>query len=146
MRDASSKSAIGWPGILIDPSGLVLTNHHVVEEAQRPVVQLADGRRFVAKDVKSDPRSDLAILQFDSPVPLPVALLGDSNRLRVGDWILTLGSPPRSPPNHKHGIIGATGSKLEMAGDVRLVQTDAAINIWAVPAVHWLIYAVKWSA
>ena len=127
IRDTSSESAIG-SGILIDASGMVLTNHHVVEEAQRPVVQLADGRRFVAQDVKSDPRSDLAILQFDSPTPLPVAHLGDSNRLQIGDWILTLGSPLDLRQTVSAGIISATGRKLEMAGDVRLIQTDAAIN------------------
>jgi len=127
IRDASSESAIG-SGILIDPSGIVLTNRHVVEEAQRPVIQIADGRRFVAQDVKSDPQSDLAILQFDSPVPLPVAHLGDSNRLQIGDWILTLGSPLDLRQTVSAGIISATGRKLEMAGDVRLIQTDAAIN------------------
>lgn len=127
IRDTTSESAIG-SGILIDPAGIVLTNHHVVEEAQRPVIQLADGRRFVAQDVKSDPRSDLAILQLDSPVPLPVAHLGDSNRLQIGDWILTLGSPLDLRQTVSAGIISATGRKLEMAGDVRLIQTDAAIN------------------
>lgn len=127
IRDTSSESAIG-SGILIDASGIVLTNHHVVQEVQRPVVQLADGRRFVARDVKSDPRSDLAIVQFDSPVPLPVAHLGDSNRLQIGDWILTLGSPLDLRQTVSAGIISATGRKLEMAGDVRLIQTDAAIN------------------
>ena len=144
IRDASSESAIG-SGILIDPSGMVLTNHHVVEEAQRPVVQLADGRRFVAKDVKSDPRSDLAILQFDSPAPLPVAHLGDSNRLQIGDWILTLGSPLDLRQTVSAGIISATGRKLEMAGDVRLVQTDAAINPGSSGG-RWSISAGKWSA
>ncbi len=127
IRDTSSESAIG-SGILIDASGIVLTNHHVVEEAQRPVIQLADGRRFVAQDVKSDLRSDLAILQFESPTPLPVAHLGDSNRLQIGDWILTLGSPLDLRQTVSAGIISATGRKLEMAGDVRLIQTDAAIN------------------
>ena len=89
IRDTSSESAIG-SGILIDASGIVLTNHHVVEEAQRPVVQLADGRRFVAQDVKSDPRSDLAILQFDSPMPLPVAIsatrIGCKSAIGFSPW------------------------------------------------------------
>ena len=126
-RSEPSESALG-SGIVIDSSGIVLTNSHVVRETRRPIVQLADGRRFEAKHIQADPESDLAILQIDAPTPLPVARLGDSDRLQIGDWVLTLGSPLDLRQTVSAGIISATGRKLETAGDVRLLQTDAAIN------------------
>lgn len=121
------ESTVG-SGILIDSSGMVVTNHHVVQGMQRPVVQLADGRRFAATEVKSDPASDLAVLKIDSPTPLPAARLGDSNRLRIGDWVLALGSPLDLRQTVSAGIVSATGRRIQAAGNIRLLQTDAAIN------------------
>ncbi|MEX2560411.1 MAG: trypsin-like peptidase domain-containing protein, partial [Pirellulales bacterium] len=72
-------------GVVVDPSGIVLTNNHVVQGADEVIVQLADGREFKASDIKTDPETDLAVLRIKVPESLPAARLGDSSQLQVGD-------------------------------------------------------------
>ena len=115
-------------GVIIDPSGVVMTNYHVVEEADEMLVELADGRQFNVKDVKVDEKTDLAVLSLDSTEPLPAAKLGDSDNLRIGDWVLTIGSPFELEQTVSAGIISAKGRSVRGAGKTRLLQTDAAIN------------------
>ena len=115
-------------GVIIDPSGVVVTNYHVVEEADEMLVELADGRQFNVKDVKVDEKTDLAVLSLDSTEPLPAAKLGDSDNLRIGDWVLTIGSPFELEQTVSAGIISAKGRSVRGAGKTRLLQTDAAIN------------------
>ncbi len=115
-------------GVIVDPSGVVMTNYHVVEEADEMLVELADGRQFNVKDVKVDEKTDLAVLSLDSTGPLPVAKLGDSDSLRIGDWVLTIGSPFELEQTVSAGIISAKGRSVRGAGKTRLLQTDAAIN------------------
>src|SRR4029434_364547 len=78
-------------GVLVDPKGYILTNNHVIENAQDIIVRLSDQRKFTARLVGRDPKTDLAVLKVDAPSPLPVAELGDSNQLRVGQWAIVIG-------------------------------------------------------
>ncbi len=73
-------------GVIVDPKGYILTNNHVIENAREITVRLSDSRKFPAKLVGRDPKTDLAVLKVDAPAPLPAAELADSDRLRVGQW------------------------------------------------------------
>jgi len=125
--DEASEPGLGC-GVIIDPSGIVLTNYHVVEEADEMLVELPDGRLFKVKDVRKDEKTDLAVLTLDCTEPLPAARLGDSENLRIGDWVLTIGSPFELEQTVSAGIISAKGRSVRGAGKTRLLQTDAAIN------------------
>src|SRR3989442_878303 len=80
-------------GVIVDPKGYILTNNHVIENASEIVVRLSDSRKFIARLVGRDPKTDLAVLKVDAPSPLPVAAVGDSDRLRVGQWAIAIGNP-----------------------------------------------------
>jgi len=115
-------------GVIIDPSGIVLTNNHVVSGADEVVVQLGDGRRFKVTDVKVDDPSDLAVIRFDAKGTLPAAKLGDSDQLEIGDWVLAIGNPYDLERTVSAGIISAKGRSIGPAGRSNYLQTDAAIN------------------
>jgi len=115
-------------GVIIDPSGIVLTNNHVVEGAGRLVVRLQDGREFKASDIKRDLRTDLAILRLDGKGPFPSARLGNSDQTQVGDWVLALGQPFGLEGTVTAGIISAKGRGLGITPRESFLQTDAAIN------------------
>lgn len=123
----SRQPALG-SGVIVDPSGIVLTNNHLVQDVDELFVQMADDQRFPVVDVRTDAASDLAVLRIKTPVSLPAARLGDSDRLEIGDWVLTIGSPLDLRQTVSAGIISATGRRVEGAGNVGLLQTDAAIN------------------
>lgn len=128
-RDEQVYSSVG-SGVIISADGLVLTNHHVVANMRQLDVRMSDGRQFVGEDVKSDPRSDLAIVRIKSDDPFPFAVLGDSNQLHVGDWVLAIGSPFNLESSVSAGIISRTERQREISQEVngRFLQTDAAIN------------------
>src|SRR5919106_783876 len=86
-RPREDARASGSGGI-VDPKGYILTNNHVIENAQDITVRLSDSRKFPATLVGRDPKTDLAVLKVDAPAPLPTAELGDSERLRVGQWVV----------------------------------------------------------
>lgn len=115
-------------GVIIDPSGIILTNHHVVAHAEAVVIELADGRQFPAVDVKFDRPTDLAIVRIRAPEPLPAAKLGNSDQLEIGDWVLAIGSPFELDLTVSAGIISAKGRSLNVVGRAKYLQTDAAIN------------------
>jgi S1-C subfamily serine protease len=117
-------------GVIVDPSGVVLTNHHVVDASDPVAVRTSDGRRYGIRRVAGDPHSDLAILELEvtGDEPLPAARMGDSRALGIGDWVLTIGSPLDLGPSVSAGIISATQRIPEGAARVPLLQTDAAIN------------------
>lgn len=127
MDEEASEPGLGC-GVIIDPSGIVLTNCHVVEDAEEMLVELPDGRLFKVKDVRKDEKSDLAVLSVDCTEPLPATRLGDSEALRIGDWVLTIGSPFELEQTVSAGIISAKGRSVRGAGKTQLLQTDAAIN------------------
>ena len=116
-------------GVIVDPRGYILTNNHVVENASAIEVRLSDDRKFKATLVGRDPRTDLAVLKVESPAPLPVADLGDSDRLRVGQWAIAIGNPFGLDRTVTAGIISATGrTHVGVATYEAFIQTDASIN------------------
>ena len=115
-------------GFLVDAKGVILTNHHVVDGATQVVVQLSDGRKFTSKDVKSDEKTDLAIVRIEAPVPLPFLELGDSTAMQIGDRVLAVGAPFGLTGTVTHGIISAKGRSLQLNMYEDFLQTDAAIN------------------
>ena len=116
-------------GFLIDPSGLIVTNAHVVEDADWLQVRLADGRRFTGKVVGQDSRVDLALVRIDGVTNLPTLPIGDSNRLRVGEFVMALGHPFGLEQSVSFGIVSRKGAPLTVAAPgFDFIQTDAAIN------------------
>jgi serine protease Do len=116
-------------GFLIDPSGLIVTNAHVVEDADWLQVRLADGRRFTGKVVGQDSRVDLALVKIDGATNLPTLPIGDSNRLRVGEFVMALGHPFGLEQSVSLGIVSRKGAPLTVAAPgFDFIQTDAAIN------------------
>ena len=116
-------------GVIVDSEGHIVTNNHVIEDADQVGVQLADHRVAVAKVVGRDPDSDLALLKI-SLAHLPVMALGHSDKLQVGDVVLAIGSPLGLSQTVTHGIVSATGrGQLGLATFENFIQTDAAINL-----------------
>src|SRR5438876_2709742 len=116
-------------GFVIDPSGLIVTNAHVVEGAESIQVRLSDGRRFAGNLVGSDTRVDLALLKIEGATGLTALPLGDSNRLRVGEFVLALGNPFGLDQSVSFGIVSRKGAPLTVAAPgFDFIQTDAAIN------------------
>jgi len=116
-------------GFLIDPSGLIVTNAHVVEDADWLQVRLADGRRFTGKVVGQDSRVDLALVKIDGATDLPTLPIGDSNRVRVGELVMALGHPFNLEQSVSLGIVSRKGAPLAVAAPgFDFIQTDAAIN------------------
>ncbi len=113
-------------GFIIRSDGYILTNHHVVEDATEITVKLHDGRRFPATVVGNDPRTDLAVLKLEA-TGLPVADLGDSDKVRVGQFAFAIGTPLELPYTFTVGVLSAKDRSL---GGVygELLQTDASIN------------------
>ena len=115
-------------GVIVDPSGVILTNNHVVEGGGKIMVRLQDGREFKAVDIKTDPSTDLAVLRIEGAGTLPAAKLGNSDATKVGDWVLALGQPFGLQGTVTAGIISAKGRGLGISNREDFIQTDAAIN------------------
>ena len=116
-------------GFVIDASGLIVTNAHVIEGAAAIQVRLADGKRFQGKVVGRDNRVDLALLKIEGATGLTPMPLGDSNRLRVGEFVLALGNPFGLEQSVSFGIVSRKGAPLSVASPgFDFIQTDAAIN------------------
>ncbi len=115
-------------GFLIDAAGHILTNHHVIEGAERLTVKLADGRSLRAEVVGSDPDTDIALIKVSGPTPFPHATLGDSNALRVGEWVCAIGNPLAYEHTVTVGVVSFIGRKLFDASLDNYIQTDAAIS------------------
>ena len=117
-------------GVLVDPSGLIVTNNHVIEGADQVKVSLADKREFEAEIVLKDTRSDLAVLRIgDKRERFPAIDLGDSDALQVGDVVLAIGNPFGVGQTVTHGIVSAVARTQVGITDYQFfIQTDAAIN------------------
>ena len=116
-------------GVIVDPAGYILTNNHVIENAQDITVRLSDSRKFTATLVGRDPKTDLAVLKVDAPAPLPTAELGDSERLRVGQWVVAIGNPFGLDRTVTVGIVSATArTRVGVTTYENFIQTDASIN------------------
>jgi Do/DeqQ family serine protease len=119
----------GGSGVIVDPAGYILTNNHVIENAQDITVRLSDSRKFRATLVGRDPKTDLAVLKVEAPAPLPTAELGDSERLRVGQWVVAIGNPFGLDRTVTVGIVSATArTRVGVATYENFIQTDASIN------------------
>ena len=115
-------------GFIIDKSGLILTNNHVVDGADEVTVRLHDGREFKGSDIRTDPQSDLAVVRIKGAGDLPVATLGDSSKMDIGDWVIAVGNPFGLDSTVSAGIISGKGRELGSSQRTRFLQTDAAIN------------------
>ncbi len=115
-------------GFVIDPKGVIVTNAHVIRGASRVEVVLQDGRHFVAKDIKTDPKTDLAVLRIDAKESLPCLEWGDSDAMEIGDRVLAVGAPLGMTGSVTSGIVSAKGRDIHMNQYEDFIQTDAAIN------------------
>ncbi|WP_409523725.1 DegQ family serine endoprotease [Nitrincola sp. MINF-07-Sa-05] len=114
-------------GFIISEDGYVLTNHHVIQDAEKVIVRLNDRRELEAEVVGSDPRSDVALLKLDA-VQLPYVRIGSSRDIEVGEWVLAIGSPFGFDYSVTAGIVSATERSLANDSYVPFIQTDVAIN------------------
>jgi serine protease Do len=113
-------------GFIVSPDGVILTNAHVVRDASEVVVKLQDRREYRAKVLGSDPKTDVAVLKIDAK-NLPVVPIGKSNDLRVGEWVLAIGSPFGLDSSVTAGVVSAKGRSLP-DDSVPFIQTDVAVN------------------
>jgi serine protease Do len=114
-------------GFIVDPAGFILTNSHLVAGSSAIRVRLADKREFAGKLVGTDPNTDLALVKV-SASGLPTVALGDSDRLRVGDWVCAIGNPYSYDHTVTAGVVSSKGRKIFNASFDAYIQTDAAIN------------------
>ena len=115
-------------GFIIDPSGYIVTNNHVVGEGDKITVIFQDNSRHPAKIVGKDEKSDLALLKIQADKPLPYVKWGDSDKARVGDWVIAVGDPFGLGGTVTKGIISARGRPIADSSYVDFLQIDAAIN------------------
>ncbi len=115
-------------GFIIDPSGYVVTNNHVIEDAEEITVILHDDTNLKAKIIGRDKRTDLALLKVETEKPLPALKWGDSTKVRVGDWILAIGNPFGLGGTVTAGIISASKRDINSGPYDSYLQTDASIN------------------
>lgn len=116
-------------GFIISPDGVILTNSHVVRNAEEVTVRLSDGREYTATDIRRDDRSDVAIVRINVDEQLPYLPMGDDATMEIGDWVLAFGSPFGLHRTVTQGIISAKSRGLQTSGmSQEFLQTDAAIN------------------
>ncbi len=116
-------------GFIINKEGYILTNDHVVRDAETIKVKLSNDTTYTGKVVGSDPKTDIAVIKIDSKEPLPVAVLGDSSKLQVGQWAIAIGNPFGLDRTVTVGVVSATGrSNMGIETYEDFIQTDASIN------------------
>jgi Do/DeqQ family serine protease len=116
-------------GVIIDKSGLILTNNHVVKDADEITVKFANKQEVKGKVVGTDPKTDLAVIRVSTKEELPVVALGNSDTLHVGEWAIAIGNPFGLDHTLTVGVISATGrSEVGIAAYENFIQTDASIN------------------
>jgi len=115
-------------GVIISGDGYILTNNHVVDGAKEVTVTLADKQEYKAKVVGLDPKTDLAVLKIDAEKPLPSAQLGDSEKLKVGEWVVAIGNPFGLSRTVTSGIVSAKERVIGAGPYDDFIQTDASIN------------------
>lgn len=121
-------SAVG-SGFIVDRTGYILTNYHVVEDASRITVRLQNGEEYLGKIIGTDEETDIAVLKIEAGRDLPTVSFGDSEAIQVGDWVLAIGSPFGLAQSVTAGIISQTKRETPYASVFqKFIQTDAAIN------------------
>ena len=115
-------------GFVIDPSGIVITNNHVVENAEEIIVNFSNGEKFKAELLGRDPKTDLAVLKVITKKKLPFVKFGDNTKARVGDWVIAIGNPFGLGGSLSVGVISAINRDINSGPYDSYIQTDAAIN------------------
>jgi serine protease Do len=115
-------------GFVIDPAGIVITNNHVIADATEVQVIFTDGRKLKAEVIGKDPKVDIAVLKVKSDKPLKAVKFGDSDALRVGDWVMAVGNPFGLGGTVTAGIVSARNRNIDAGPYDNFIQTDAAIN------------------
>lgn len=115
-------------GFIVSRDGKILTNAHVVKDADQITVRLSDRREFRAKLIGLDERSDVALIQIEGGGEFPTVRIGDSDRVEVGEWVMAMGTPFSLDFSATQGIVSATGRQLPNENYVPFIQTDAAVN------------------
>lgn len=115
-------------GFVIDPEGIIVTNNHVIAEADDIEVNFADGSKLIAEVVGADPKTDIAVLRVKPEEPLKSVELGNSNAIRIGDWVMAIGNPFGLGGTVTTGIVSARGRDINSGPYDNFIQTDAAIN------------------
>lgn len=115
-------------GFIIDKKGTILTNTHVVSQADEIEVELADGRKFKAEVVGTDEKTDIAVIRVKPKGELPTVMLGDSSKLRAGDWVMAIGNPFGLEHTVTVGVVSAVGRLIGGGPFAKFIQTDASIN------------------
>jgi serine protease Do len=115
-------------GFIISHDGYIFTNNHVIEQADKILVKLSDGREFEARVIGRDAKTDIALIRIKTSDSLPVAELGDSEKLRVGDWVVAIGNPFGLEATVTAGIVSAKGRVIGAGPYDNFIQTDASIN------------------
>src|SRR5215468_10743267 len=123
-REATSLGS----GFIIDPSGYIVTNNHVIEGAEEITVRMQDNTEYKAKLIGHDPKTDLALLKIEAPSPLPSVEWGDSDKARIGDWVLAIGNPFGLGGTVTAGILSARQRDINSGPYDDFLQTDASIN------------------
>ncbi|MBL7685590.1 MAG: trypsin-like peptidase domain-containing protein, partial [Deltaproteobacteria bacterium] len=122
-----SQSSLG-SGFIINKDGTILTNNHVIQGADEIIVKLSDGRKFNAKVVGNDPKTDIAVIRIDAAGDFPFVSLGNSDTLEVGEWVLAVGNPFGLGQTVTTGIVSAKGRVIGAGPYDDFIQTDASIN------------------
>ncbi len=115
-------------GFILEPDGYIVTNHHVIKNADSIVVKLKDGREYDAEIIGMDPSTDLALIKIEAEAELPYLSLGDSDKIEVGEWVLAIGNPFGLDHTVTSGIVSAKGRFIGAGAYDDFIQTDASIN------------------
>lgn len=127
-RERAQRTMALGSGFIIDPAGYVVTNNHVVQNADKVTVIFQDDSQHLAKVLGRDAKTDLALLKIDAPKPLPYVSWGDSNAEEVGDWVLAVGNPFGLGGSVSPGFISARGRDIHAGPYDDFLQIDASIN------------------
>lgn len=127
QRGPRQVSSLG-SGFVIDPAGYIVTNNHVIENADEITANFSDGRSLPATLIGRDPKTDIAVLKVESDAPLPHVAFGSSEAMRVGDWVMAIGNPFGLGGSVSAGIVSARNRDINAGPYDDFIQTDAAIN------------------
>jgi serine protease Do len=128
QQQAPRKAIAMGSGFIIDKSGLIVTNNHVIDDSTKITVKLPDGRQFAAKLIGADPATDIALLKVKSDKPLPSVEFGDDHQMRVGDWVVAVGNPFGLSNSVTAGIISSINRDIGNGPYTDYIQIDAPIN------------------
>ena len=125
--DRRTRNSLG-SGFVIDPDGIIVTNNHVIADADEVIVNFSDGAQLTAEVIGRDTKTDLAVLRVEPDSPLTAVKFGNSDSARIGDWVLAIGNPFGFGRTVTLGIISAIGRDINSGPYDNFIQTDASIN------------------